>query len=191
MGRKEGICYSKVQQCLEALVDEALTENLFLKRKKKGFKNKAVKNECPRQYQMLTFKKQQIEGMRLPLAHGTERQVMHGKPLLPERHFREQTPCAQASASAEPRPRAACPPLLPPARSCALRSFPYPQGAKAPAQSVHIRGRQQTARAVTRWGRGLQTRANTAVDTRQPGCEVQTFSGRNSQLTQIFSRTKD
>jgi len=35
--RKEGIFYRKVQQCLEALIVEALTENLFLNKNQKEF----------------------------------------------------------------------------------------------------------------------------------------------------------
>lgn len=49
----------------------------------------------------------------------------------------ERMPYAQARASADPGPPDR-PLLLPPTPCCALWSFPYPHGADAPAQSVHI-----------------------------------------------------
>lgn len=133
---------------------------------------------------MWTFKSWQEDGKRLPLAHGTDSQVVHG---CRETSSRNMTP--YGSGSAEHRPLGFLPTGAP------LAASPLPTGAHwfAPKRGwcpchKHL---YPTELANPEWshllGRGLQNKANTA-DTRESRSKVQTILGGNSEFLPVLSR---
>lgn len=104
------------------------------------------------------------EEKRSPLAHGTESQVTHGKCLS---WYISQVCLVYGCAASDFNAPGAYPP-------CSCCCTPTHKG-PVPMPNMLYPRESASRESSHQWGRGLQTRANTAVDTRQQGCEIQIF----------------
>lgn len=137
------------------------------------------------EYQMLIFKRWQINGTRLPLAHSRAWKMSVGTHLLGRgclmpKHVLLLTP--------GPRTAHCCSPQHPvmPCGPSPTGTGPMPLPKVFISEGVSKLLEQSPSREEVSKPEQIQL-----FNTRQPGCEVPMFSRANSQFPQTFSRPED